>query len=65
MSLVVSCSVVAGGEEEVGIDVEVGRAVFVAAVGAVDAGAHAMTANIRQIAGAIRARLERPSLVAG
>ena len=65
MSVVVSCSVVAEGEEEFGIDVDVGGAVFVVAVGAVDAGAHAVTANITQKVVAIRARLERPSLVAG
>ncbi|MET0696764.1 MAG: hypothetical protein ABWZ58_04990 [Acidimicrobiia bacterium] len=65
MSVVVSCSVVAGGKEEVGTGVEVGRAVFAATVGVVDAGAHAMTANIRPTQGAIRARLERPGLVAG
>ena len=65
MSLLVSCSVVARGEEVVGNDVEVGRAVFAATVGVVDAGADAMTANIRPTAGAIPACQERLGLVAG
>ena len=58
MSVDVRCCTVAGVEVEVDTDVEVAPPESATAVGVVDAGAHAMTAehNIKATAGASRAR---------
>ncbi len=58
MSVEVRCCTVAGVEVEVDTDVEVAPPEWATAVGVVDAGAHAMTAehNIKAAAGASRAR---------